>query len=279
MADDAQVAAPEGIEGSVPPNGAADATPSSSAPADQKELLDRLAQMGRERTEATRRAQELEARLGYVGNVAEQSSRQLQYLQNQMSKKQWDDFEARLANMSPVDAANERARVAMEYSRNLEQRLVAAQTAPPAATTQRRQETDEEYSRRRGQELVQKANQRARLTGADALKIEDMPTEAWTDEDTFLATAFDLAKQRASTREEGNMANPKKFEEAVAKEVAKQIGANRSLSAAPSPGAPEPGSEEVAKMAASHATNKRGPGTSIAELRKHREQIAAKIGQ
>lgn len=278
MPDELQSSAPEGTEDSEPSNDAADVTTSSSAPDVRKELEARLTEMGRERKAQQQRVQYLESQIGYAGQAIQNQNQQLNYIQSQMSKRQWDDFENRLANMSPVDAANERARVAMEYSRNLEQRLAAAQQAPPVQQQpQRRQETDEEYSLRIANEKLARANARHRLTGKDALTIQDMPASAWEDPDTFGEEAGIMAKQRAAAREDGAKASPDKIQEMVAKEVAKITGANRGMSPSVSPGDPEPGSQEVAKIAARNVTNRRGPGAGIAELRKHREQIAAKL--
>ncbi len=282
MADDAQVAAPEGTEGSVPSNDAADATPSPSAPVDRQELLDRLTAMGRERTAENQKVRYLESQLGYAGNVLTNQGQQIQYLQSQMSKQQWQDFDARLAQMSPVDAANERARVAMEYSRSLEQRLIASQQRPPAPVQNQRQETDEEYSTRKANEILAKVNRRHRLSGNDELTIKDMPTDAWEDPETFAAEAGIMAKQRAASKSDDLAPmSQDKVQAMVAKEVARITGAGRGMSPGIAPGEAEPASEEVAALAAKRAESGRlkGPGASIAELRKHREQVTAKIGQ
>ncbi len=279
MADDAQVTAPEDTEGSVPSNDAADATPSSSAP-DTKELLDRLARMGRERVAEQQKVQYLEGQLGYAGQALQNQGQQLQYIQTQMSKQQWTDFEARLAQMRPEDQANERARVAMEYAKSLEQRLIASQQRPVAPPVQQqRQETDDEYSVRMANEILAKVNGRHSLAGKDALTIKDMPNEAWEDPGTFEAEARIMAKQRAASKDDLKTVSQDKVQEMVAKEVARITGAGRGMSPSASSGDAEPASEEVAKMAAQHTSNRKGPGASIAELRKHREQIAAKIGQ
>ncbi len=287
MPDELQSSAPEDTEGSVPSNDAADVTPSSSAPDDRKEILDRLAREGRERVANQQKIQYLEGQLGYAGQALQNQSQQLNYIQSQMSRQQWQDFENRLAQMRPEDQANERARVAMEYSRSLEQRLMASQRQPsPPPPQQQRQETDEEYSTRKANEILAKVNSRHRLTGDSALTIKDMPNDAWDDPETFAAEAGVMAKQRAASREDGDMSKPDnvaKLRESIKKDLIKELGANRSMSPSASAGDAEPASEEVAKLAAQSAASGsgrlKGPAASIAELRKNREAIAAKIGQ
>ncbi len=277
MPDELQSSAPEGTEGSVPSNDAAEATTSSSAP-DTKELLDRLTRMGRERVAEQQRVQYLEGQLGYAGQALQNQNQQLAYIQSQMSQQKWQDFEARLQNMRPEDAANERARVAMEYSKNLEQRLMAAQQRPvQQSAPQRRQETDEEYSTRVANESLAEINDEFKLTGSDALKMSDMPSSAWRSERGFTLEATKMAQKRAA--DSPKSASPDKIEDMVARAVAKATGASRGMSPSASPSDPDPGNEEVAKMAAAHATNRKGPAAGIAELRKHRDQLAAKIGQ
>lgn len=275
--DDAQVTAPEGTEGSAPSADATDATPSSSAPADRQELLDRLTAMGRERKAEQERVRYLEGQLGYTGQVVQGQAQQLQAIQSQMSKQQWQDFENRLATMSPVDAANERARVNMEYTRSLEQRLVAAQQRP--APQQQRQETDDEYSIRLANEKLALVNTEFGLTGRDALTIKDMPSSAWENPDKFTLEAGKVAQKRTIERKAVEPASDDKVKEMVAKEVARITGASRGMSPSPHVQENGPESEEVAKIAAQHSTNRRGPAGSIAELRKYREQLAAKVGQ
>ncbi len=279
MPDELQSSAPDGTEGSVPSQDAADANPSPSAP-DTQELLNRLTQMGRERVAEQQKVQYLESQLGYAGQALQNTNQQLSYIQSQMNKQQWSDFEARLQNMRPEDAANERARVAMEYSRNLEQRLMATQQRPvQQSAPQRRQETDEEYSTRIANEKLAVVNAKYKLTGSDALKLTDMPSSAWADPDTFTLEAGTMAQKRSAESESKKPVSQDKVAEMVAKEVARITGAGRGMSPSPSSGDPDPGDAEVAKLAAQHVTNRKGPAASIAELRKHRDQLAAKVGQ
>lgn len=279
MDNDAQVTAPEDIEGSAPSQDATDANASSSAPADRQELLDRLTAMGRERKAEQERVRYLEGQLGYTGQALQNQGQQLQSIQSQMSQQKWQEFENRLATMNPVDAANERARVSMEYSKSLEQRLTAAQQRPVAPPQQQRQETDDEYSIRRANEKLALINEEFELTGRDALTIKDMPSVAWKNEEKFTLEAGKMAQKRTTERKSAEPTDDAKVKDMVAKEVARITGASRGMSPSPHVQENGPESEEVAKIAAQHTTNRRGPAASIAELRKYREQIAAKVGQ
>lgn len=278
--DPENAAIPDGTEGSAPPEGATDATPSLSAQAVREELQARLTEMGRERKAALDKAAELEARLGYTGQVVANQSQELQFIRQQMSKQKWDDFEARLAQMNPVDAANERTRVAMEYTKDLERRLMQAQQRP-APQQQPRRESDDDYSRRRGQEMLASANRRHKLAGAAALTLEEMPSSAWADEETFLLEANAMAAKKAAAREDNDLSNPKtaaKLREEIKKDLIKELGAGRSMSPSAAPGYEEPANEDVARIAQQH-TFRSGPQKSLDALRKNRESILAKMNQ
>ena len=284
MQDELRSPAPDGIEGSSPAPAAGDATPSSSAPDDRKELLDRLAAMGRERAAERQRAQALENQLYATGAQLQQQGQVLNNLQQQMTQQQWRDFNARLAEMNPVDAANERARVAMEYAQSVEARVQqrAQQQYTPSPAQQRQQESAEEYSARRAREILAEINQEHGLSGDVALKIQDLPDSAWKSETVFNAKAGALAEKRASQRGESDMAKQSsaaKLREEVRADVLKELGVSGSLSATPSPGEPEPGNSDVAGIAARHVINKSGPSKSIADLRKYRDTLVEKMGR
>ncbi len=277
-------AIPDDPEGSAPPDGATDATPSSSAPADRDEILAKLTQAGRDRVEAQRRAAELEARLAYTGQVVSNQAQELGYIKQQMSKQQWQDFEARLQTMRPEDAANERARVAMEYSRNLEQRLMAAQQRPPVPQQPTsRPPTDDEYSRQYAANELATLNRAHGLAGRNALTVEDMigVDGAWVNEESFTKKANEMAARRAASKDDSDLSNPKtiaKIREEIKKDLIKDLGAGRSMSPSASPGHEEPANDEVAKIAASHSF-RAGPSKSLEALRKNRESILAKMSQ
>lgn len=252
-----------------------DATGGAPAPTREKDLLDRLAALGREREAERQRSTRVEQQL--------QGLQQQLYAQQQaQQQREHAEFEARLAQLSPAEAAAERAKYAQQLAAAAYQNSVRAASAPPPAPTRARDYSPEEIAaerERKSREILAEVNAKYGL-GDEGVRADDLDEAAWQDPKTFAAAAASAARLKARDPEvqaKAKARTPEGMREEIKREVLAELGVSRSLSADPAAERREPGADDVAKLAAHVDPHFRGIGSSLTDLKKYREELAGRV--